>query len=990
MSIIFFELQNVLFALMFLLCFSSAYGQLDTKHYIPPLYGREDLGTHYLVLGTPISNTFNVTVEDGAGNLIMTIPISSASSSTTQIGIGTSSPFLVSETQLNTAVSAGKGLILTANEPFYASIRVIETAQAGSLTSKGQKAALGQEFRTAHMSNNYGYNQGKSNTFSIMATENNTQVNISEINPGVIFRGTISSGSPLTTQSVTVSLDAGESYVVATHIDESGSTNNINGLNGTLITSDKDIVVNCGTWLGGNAMDGTSNNGSSLQGRDIGIDQIVPKKNIGNEYVLIKGFGVDNEKTFVVASEPNTDIYLNGSSTPSANLANAGDFYVISGGQFSANKNLYMSSSSPVFVTQSLNGGDGYSDDNERQSGINFLPPIKCTGSKEVTIPAVEFIGTPYINIVADVGAVIEVNGNVIGGGLSVPGTPDYVTYQLSGYSGDVEIVSDKPIRVALLNLNGNIGAAGYFSGFSKDINISADYLNNNLPANDEIVEGCGIATVTIERSSLYADVAETILLDVQGSAIEGTDYSMIPDQLTFAAGQTTLSFDIEAYQDYTSENVEDVIITIMLDNQSCGEDELIFTIINRDPIVAEITGSNPLCPGEEIQLSANVSGGAEPYQYSWSNGGSNQDILVAPLSSTIYQLYVSDVCESDTAFDDFEVIVPQYQLQLLTSNDTSILCPYTDLIIAAEASGGLSDYNYEWFVDGNSVYNGPAFTISPSVTTSYTVVVTDQCGLTKEANIEVDVQTSLMQATASEHIVCPYDSTLISVDVSGGLPPFEYYWYHNGETTNNTWVQPAWTTSYLVQIQDACQTYSIFENANVEVLQPTANFYVLSNTQMENLPISFGNNSLGAENWYWDLGNGETSTDFAPYTLYENDGEYIITLIATNYLGCTDTTVKSIFIKPEFYFYAPNAFTPNGDLYNNTYSVSVIGAASLEFYIFNRWGEQVYFSDNPYFQWDGTYNNVLVEDGVYVYKCKIIADDGSSYLLNGHINVLK
>ena len=427
----------------------KALAQLDVEHYIPPVFGRENKGTHYVVLSTPNSIPFPVTITDGSGTVLATPTISSATSFSYYLGAGDATQFLVTEAELNT-VMTNEGLILTAAEPFYVNMRVFESAQAGSLTSKGSQAAFGKDFWAGNMYNSNGYITGKSNSFGIMATENNTTVNISSINLGVIFRGTTPSGTPLTSPNATIVLNAGESYVIAAFVNEAGATNNVNGTNGTHITSDKDIVVNCATWLGGNAITGTSPTGTPGTGRDIGIDQIVPVETVGDEYVLIKGEGIDNERSIIIATQANTDIFLDGNATAVTTLTNAGDFYTIEGTAFSANENLFLTSSAPVYVYQTTNGGNGITYDNERQSGLNFLPPVGCSGGKSVVLPDVDAIGTAFINIIADAGAIIYVNGFLQGSGDAITGTSNYVTYKLtSGFTGDVTITSDKLLRVA-------------------------------------------------------------------------------------------------------------------------------------------------------------------------------------------------------------------------------------------------------------------------------------------------------------------------------------------------------------------------------------------------------------------------------------------------------------------------------------------------------------------------------------------------------------
>ena len=960
--------------------------QLDTKHFIPPMHARVQEGTHYLVLGTPVSTPFNVTVQDGAGNLIMTIPVSNSSSSTTSFGAGVSSPFLVGETLLNLPLTSGsgKGLILTAPEPFYANVRVKVSNQAASLTSKGKGASTGTDFRVGHLFNNAGLASVKSNCFSFMATEDNTTVTVSNIKSGVILRGV----APGTT-TFTIQLNEGDSYVASAYLDESGATNNANGLNGIHITSNRPIVVNCGSWLGGNAINGTSPNGSINEGRDIGIDQIVPIDVIGDEYVLIKGFGIDNERTIVVASQDNTELLING-GTLIANL-NAGDYHVIEGTSFSGSGNLYLTSSAPVYVTQTTNGDSGISSDNERQAGMNFIPPVKCTGQKAVTLPDVSFLGTAYINIVADAGAVITANGNLLSGAAAVPGTSDYVTYSISGYTGDVNLVSTQPIRVSLINRSGNVGAAGYFSGFSKEVNLNASYFNNGTQATDAISEGCGIATITIERLSIYASDPVTINLSASGTAQEGIDYSSVPNQLTLAAGQTQTTFDIDALFDNISEGSEFVTITLSVSGNYCLEDKITFMISDITEPTVTLDDMNATCPGEEITLVPVVDGGQAPYLFSWSTGDTTENLTVTPYSTQSYTLTVTDVCTQTSVDASATVFVPDNPLYVFAGQDQTVLCPYTPTSLVAEATGGNPTYSYYWSANGTAIGTGSVVSVSPPSTTDYIVEVIDNCGVSSFDTVRITVTIPLMEVTVNEdRLICPFDETELWCQISGGLPPFNYFWPHSGETDSSIIVSPAVSASYTVSVTDACNTYSVEGYPFVEVIQPIADFSFLSNTTVEGLPIYFENNSIGSVSWDWNLGNGESSTLFSPGTTYETAGTYTVTLIATNEMGCVDTIAKPMTILNEYWFYAPNAFTPDGNELNNSYSVSVIGALAFDFKIFNRWGELIFESKDPDFAWDGTFNGNYIQDGVLVYNAVVVDENGETHEYTGHISLLR
>lgn len=592
--------------------FLPTYAQLDTKHYIPPLFGREDLGTHYIVLSTTEATPFDVTIKNGSGTVITTQTISSASSSTYTLGTGTATPFLVDEAELNTPL-IGEGLILEADKPFFVNIRVVAGPQAGSLTSKGIKAALGKDFRTGHLYNNTGDQFRKSSVFSIMATEDGTTVTIDDIRPGVIFRGTTPTGSPLTSPSVTVTLNEGETYVVAAFMDESGATENVNGINGTHISSDKDIVVNTGQWLGGNALVG----GSPAAGRDLGIDQIVPANKIGNEYVVIKGEGIDNEKVIVVATQDGTDIMIDGIAAPIATI-NAGDYYVIDGTAFSANDNLYIQTSEDVYVYQSANGGDGATDDNERQVGLNFLPPIGCSGSKSVKLPDVDFIGTAYINIIANSGSTVYVDGVPLGSGDAVTGTSDYVTYKLtSGFTGDVSITSDDLIRVALINLSGNIGAAGYFSGFTKDVTV----LTETVLADGIALEGCIPASFTFSIDGAATTDTE-ISYTVAGSATNGIDFEYVDSSIVIPAGSTDATIFIHSIADGVPEGTETVYIIYQPD--ACSPvDTAVLMINDAVPIEFTLDGTDLICHEDYSGIiDITTTGGTPPYTYDITTEG--------------------------------------------------------------------------------------------------------------------------------------------------------------------------------------------------------------------------------------------------------------------------------------------------------------------------------------------------------------------------------
>jgi gliding motility-associated-like protein len=155
-------------------------------------------------------------------------------------------------------------------------------------------------------------------------------------------------------------------------------------------------------------------------------------------------------------------------------------------------------------------------------------------------------------------------------------------------------------------------------------------------------------------------------------------------------------------------------------------------------------------------------------------------------------------------------------------------------------------------------------------------------------------------------------------------------------------------------------------------------------------LPITFQNTTLNGDYYQWYFGDGNTSNLVHPNNTYDLPGTYQILLIATDEKGCIDSIQKPITIEDEYYVYVPNAFTPDGERFNTYFCISTIGVKSGEILIFNRWGELVFESKDLNFQWDGTYNGTLIQDGTLSWKLNYTTNSGRTKKITGHITLLK
>lgn len=422
---------------------------------------------HYLYISTPNTNNVNFKIIEIGGTIITGVASNNAPF-VYSIGTGNTSQLFTAKN--NTGIVKNKGYIIEAEALVYVSVRgnsAFSTQSnsynhAGGLVSKGN-SALGKTFRLGAMLNP-NVDNSLLNFASILSTENNTKVTISNIPVGTIF----SNGTTYTVPIV-VTLNKNESFVMAL---ENYATNNIpsnsSKIIGALVESDKSVVVNSGSFGGSNS--------TSTTGRDVGYDQIVPLEKTGKEYIFVKGIGTDDlERVLLISNSPNTLIYLNGSTTLFATLAKAGDYVAIDGSQFS-NGNLYVTTSDNVFAYQSIGGSASPANQN-----LFFVPPLNCTTPNSVdNIPFIESIGNMMfnggLNIVTEKGAVVKINNNAITAtAIDITGNPDFVRYTINNLSGNIAVKSTKQVYVSYFGTNGAATYGGYYSGFDLKPEIISD-----------------------------------------------------------------------------------------------------------------------------------------------------------------------------------------------------------------------------------------------------------------------------------------------------------------------------------------------------------------------------------------------------------------------------------------------------------------------------------------------------------------------------------
>ena len=465
------KFQFILFVLLFSL---NSFSQFSKTHYIPPISGSSSIMSEeqFIYISTPNTVPVNFRIIEIGGNTIIGT-VSRDVPYVYNVGFGSDTQLHV-DAALAATILSNKGYVVEADDLIYVSARVTAGGgnQAGQIVSKGL-AALGLRFRAGALTNTLVQNYIDIHyTFiSVLATENNTTVNFSGMNTGVVLVNSSTGDAPFN-----ISLNRGESYVMAVQ----GPTNaNRDGLIGTLILADKPIAVNCGSFGGSNAVGNL----------DLGFDQIVPAERISsNDYIFIKSTGIDEvEKIILVADQDATTVTLNGSA-PTYTI-NAGEYLEITGEEYNANGNLFVSSDKIVFAYQSI-GDDSAID--QRNQELFFVPPLSCQTPRVIdNIPFIDYVGTRQfigrITMVTGTGATLNfiIDGNnytlaglasigvSVTGPIPVIGNTNYETYIMIGVTGNISVYSTSELYLAAYGSESAATFGGFYSGFTFKPEIS-------------------------------------------------------------------------------------------------------------------------------------------------------------------------------------------------------------------------------------------------------------------------------------------------------------------------------------------------------------------------------------------------------------------------------------------------------------------------------------------------------------------------------------
>ncbi|MEE4177197.1 MAG: PKD domain-containing protein [Bacteroides sp.] len=334
--------------------------------------------------------------------------------------------------------------------------------------------------------------------------------------------------------------------------------------------------------------------------------------------------------------------------------------------------------------------------------------------------------------------------------------------------------------------------------------------------------------------------------------------------------------------------------------------------------------------------------------------------------------------------------------------------------------------WNYHWsFGDGNGQE-----TTSPD-TFDYTYGEWDISDLsTRTFTIDLEVENQGCTSSYSQEITITSPVPLAQFSPSAqGCAPFDVQFYNLSqhahsylwtfgdgsfsidEEPHHLFMDPGLYEIQLVAYGDGGSD-TTYQYVTVHA-NPVADFSLVKPLiEIPYEPLEVLNHSVGADFYHWDFGDGNTSVEFEPVHWYQYPNTYTITLaVATDTQPqCFDTLQldNALLVQTACTVVFPNAFTPQEsgphggacdpyDLDNTTFEVfypkmdpNMGEMKRYELEIFNRWGELIFYSDDPYVGWDGYYRGQLGNTDVYVWKFSGVCSNGKPLNMVGDVTLVR
>ena len=339
-------------------------------------------------------------------------------------------------------------------------------------------------------------------------------------------------------------------------------------------------------------------------------------------------------------------------------------------------------------------------------------------------------------------------------------------------------------------------------------------------------------------------------------------------------------------------------------DLNGCTDIDQMTVVVNQLPMV-DAGIDREICAGDNTILGGNPTGPTGS-TYQWDNISTLDNATLAnptatPTVTTTYTVIVNDLngCTSSN-----QVAVTVNPLPIADAGPDRAICEGESTVLGSIA---LPAVNYNW--DNASTLDNASKALpvaNPTLTTTYTVTLTDLKGCTSTDQVTVNVNLAPDVDAGSDFTICKEDTIQIGGSPTSNAIGASYNWSNAStlllNSVSNPFAFPDDTTKYYVTVTDGLGCSSVDSMiVNVNPL-PDVDFRIDASCLgdftafTDETSITAGGFNL----WEWDFGDGfGTSNLQNPAYQYSNAGAYNVTLSVTSLRGCKTSITKEITINP-------------------------------------------------------------------------------------------
>lgn len=393
-------------------------------------------------------------------------------------------------------------------------------------------------------------------------------------------------------------------------------------------------------------------------------------------------------------------------------------------------------------------------------------------------------------------------------------------------------------------------------------------------------------------------------------------------------------------------------IYWVAVEHQGCmAVDTLEVTVM--EPPMVDLGSDVEACTGTEVILATGLTG----LQHVWSNGSVATEL--AAISTGTYWVTVGPSgCTGSDTVNVSLLPVPNVDL-----GPDTLLCGVSEYVLTS----GYPDANSTW-------HDGVQSSIRTVTTSGTYSVLVDLDGCMDTDSITI-VMAELPQLTLpGDTVLCEARDLLITATVSPGA---SVIWQDGSTGLVHSAGSPGW---YAATASNGCGT--VWDSIHVGLAPPVELPDTLVTCPGEPVSIDWSEELTAI---LWGHGSTASSLDL-DIGLYHYSG--------SDTYGCPYAGVLHVIWGPavDGLSFVPNVFTPNGDGYNDRFSVVGAEQDGFSLEVYNRWGELIFGSSSPAVSWDGRYKGENVPDGTYVYvvSYKTACGDVGRVTRHGHVTLLR